>query len=103
MFLCVEKWSFNCGREIYCVENIPNNGYQSNHISNKLRELGRPVFEILKINVSMTLHYVINPAHFDDTVKAVNLLFGWDDKVGKMEAPSTRIEQGFTFKKLHFF
>ena len=51
----------------------------------------------------MTLHYVINPAHFDDTVKAVILLFGWDDKVGKMEAPSTRIEQGFTLKKLHFF
>ena len=81
-----------------------NNGYQSNYISNKLRELGRPVFEILKINVSMMISdYIINPAHFDDTVKAVILLCGWDGKVGKMDAPSIRIELGFTFKMLHFF
>ena len=76
-------------------------GDQQQHISNKLRELGRLVLEARKCCEKIkSLTDCLTPILFDFVLQAVSELSGWNEEDGTVRVPSIGIKLGHTLKKV---
>lgn len=78
--------------------------YRDKHLHNmiraKLRVLGRFIIEIKKLNALIKeLADVFQPEHFDDIIKAINVIGKLDEGTGRYKSPSTAFAIGTALKQ----
>ena len=72
--------------------------HQHSYIRNKLREIGRFLITLRKIDSSLDLNMAIDPKNFEIVIKAVHILGQYDEKSGVFQNPSIVLKIGHTLK-----